>query len=331
MKSNFAGVLAVSLLPWLSLACSSEDAGAASSGGAPSSGGVSGEEEDGGSGGSSNTGGTTGGYGGGTGGTVSTGGETDPGDGSGMDDETPANRSAGCGDPTQQTTGSWVSATVEVGVDKRPYETRLPAGYDPERAYPVILLLHGCGSGTNNLPMENHTGSDAILVRGTGSGADTCWNDNQDLPFVDAMIEAVQARFCTDTHRVFAVGYSSGSWLAGRLSCVRADVFRGIATVAGGEPAGLGQCGGPVARMFVNDKDDASNRVAWAEPGRDRMIQQNQCDQPPQSDPVDPSPCVSYRACAEGYPVIWCETSGHGHSRRDDLAPAFWNFFKGLN
>ena len=172
---------------------------------------------------------------------------------------------------------------------------------------------------------------DAILVRGTGSGNNTCWNDTADLPFVDAMLEAVKTRFCADTDRFFAVGYSSGSWLAYRLSCIRADVFRGIGTVAGGEPGGLGQCGGPVARMFFNDVDDQDNVVAGALPGRNRMIEQNQCDDPSQGDPVDPTPCVSYRGCAEGYPVVWCETSGHGHSRRDDMAPVFWSFFQGLD
>jgi poly(3-hydroxybutyrate) depolymerase len=218
-----------------------------------------------------------------------------------------------------------------VGGSQRPYSTWLPKDYDPTRGYPVILLLHGCGSGTNNLPMEHQTGADAVLIRGTGSGADTCWNDNADLPFIDAMVEDVQARFCTDTSRFFAVGYSSGSWVASLLSCIRADVFRGIATVAGGENSRPGECRGPVARMFFNDVGDPYNLIEWARPGRDRMLDTNECDDPPASDPVDPAPCVSYRGCSSGYPVVWCETTGHGHGRRDDVAaPAFWNFFQGL-
>lgn len=325
MKKITGALLFLPLLPWLAAACSSEDPAEASdgTGGVPSTGGVV-SQTGGASGGGLATGGTTLGTGGenfggapGDGGTPGTGG-------------TPENRSAGCGESTDQATGTWVQSTVNVGNGTRPFSTYLPSGYDPERAYPVILLLHGCGSGTNNLPMEQHTGSDAILVRGTGSGADTCWSDDQDLPFIDAMVDAVKERFCTNTNRFFAVGYSSGSWTASLLSCIRADVFRGIGTVAGGENSKPGQCGGPVARMFFNDTKDMNNKVEWARPGRDRMISQNQCTN--ESDPVTPSPCVSYRGCAEGYPVIWCETTGHGHSRRDDVAaPAFWNLFKDLD
>lgn len=50
------------------------------------------------------------------------------------------------------------------GSSNRPYAVRLPNDYDPTRAYPVVMLLHGCTSGTNNLPMDRHTGEDAILV-----------------------------------------------------------------------------------------------------------------------------------------------------------------------
>jgi poly(3-hydroxybutyrate) depolymerase len=242
-------------------------------------------------------------------------------------------KSPGCGTSSTQTLGQFVESMVMTSGANRPYSVRLPTGYDATRAYPVIVLLHGCGSGTNNVPMEKSAGADAIVIRGTGSAADTCWDTKAtgpDVAFFDAMVTDVKARFCADEHRFFVVGYSSGSWLANQLTCIRADVLRGAATVTGGESSN-GQCGGPVARIFIHDQDDTTNVISGSEKARDRQLTQNKCDKTAPSQPVDPSPCKLYQGCADGYPVEWCQTSGQQHNRQDTLAgPTFWNFFKAL-
>ncbi|HEX2658994.1 MAG TPA: hypothetical protein VHU40_12010, partial [Polyangia bacterium] len=239
--------------------------------------------------------------------------------------------SPGCGMATTQALNQWVQSMVDSGGTSRPYSVRLPTGYDPSRAYPVIVLLHGCGSGTNNVPMEKATGTDAILVRGTGSAADTCWTtaaNSADVTFFDAMVADTKARFCADENRFFAVGYSSGSWLANQLTCIRSSVLRGAATVTGGESAGSG-CKGPVSRMFIHDLDDTTNVISGSYKARDRQLTQNGCDKSMQPVAQDPSPCVGYTSCPAAYPVVFCATSGQMHARQDSWAPAaFWNFFK---
>lgn len=246
---------------------------------------------------------------------------------------TEAKPSMGCKVPTTVALNQWVESMVMTGGANRPYSVRLPTGYDPARAYPVIVLLHGCGSGTNNVPMEKVTGADAILARGTGSAADTCWDTSAtgpDVAFFDAIVTDVKARFCADEHRFFAVGYSSGSWLVNQLTCIRADVLRGAASVTGGESAN-GKCGGPVARIFIHDTTDTTNQISGSIKARDRQLTQNSCDKAAAAVPVDPSPCTLYQGCAAGYPVEWCQTSGNAHGRQDSFAPGtFWNFFKAL-
>jgi len=253
--------------------------------------------------------------------------------GSGGGGKTGVEKSAGCGMSTTQKAETFVESMVMTGGANRPYSVRLPAGYDAMRAYPVIVLLHGCGSGTNNVAMEKSTGADAILIRGTGSASGTCWDtsaNGPDVAFFDAMVADVKARFCTDQHRFFAVGYSSGSWLANQLTCIRADVLRGAGTVTGGESSN-GKCGGPVARIFIHDQDDTTNVISGSEKARDRQLTQNSCDKTTAPTAVDPSPCKLYQGCAAGYPVEWCQTMGQQHNRQDNLAgPAFWNFFKAL-
>jgi polyhydroxybutyrate depolymerase len=241
--------------------------------------------------------------------------------------------SAGCTKPATQALNMWVDSMVMTSGANRPYAVRLPTGYDAARAYPVIMLLHGCSSGTNNVPMDKATGSDAILVRGTGSAANTCWDtkaNGPDVAFFDAMVADVKARFCADENRIFAVGYSSGSWLINQLSCIRADVLRGAGTVSGGESAG-NNCGGPVARIYIHDSDDTDNVIAGSTKARDRQLTQNGCDKAVPPVATDPAPCQAYASCPAAEPVVWCQTSGKMHGRQDDFAPgAFWNFFKKL-
>lgn len=241
--------------------------------------------------------------------------------------------SDGCKQAASIALNQWVDSMVMTGGKNRPYSVRLPSKYDANRAYPVIMLLHGCGSGTNNVPMENATGENAILVRGTGSAADTCWDtkaNGPDVAFFDAMVADVKARFCADEKRFFAVGYSSGSWLANQLTCIRANVLRGAGTVTGGESA-AGGCGGPVARIFIHDDTDKTNVISGSEKARDRQLTQNMCNKSAAPMPVDPSPCQLYQGCATGYPVEWCKTTGKEHGRQDSFAPTtFWNFFKAL-
>jgi poly(3-hydroxybutyrate) depolymerase len=246
---------------------------------------------------------------------------------------TEAKPSMGCNKAPTGALNQWVESMVMTSGANRPYSVRLPTGYDQTRAYPVIVLLHGCGGGTNNVPMEKATGADAILVRGTGSAADTCWDTSatgKDVAFFDSMVADVKARFCADEHRFFVVGYSSGSWLVNQLTCIRTDILRGGASVTGGESSN-GKCGTPVARIFIHDSDDTTNVISGSIKARDRQLKQNMCAMPAMASPVEPSPCTLYQGCAAGYPVEWCQTSGKQHGRQDDFAPSlFWNFFKGL-
>jgi poly(3-hydroxybutyrate) depolymerase len=293
--------------------------GGASSGGVMNNGGASGA-------GAAN-GGASGGGAGGQAGTATSGGSA------GTAGTAGAANSDGCETETTQETGEWVESMVMVDGDTRPYSVWLPDDYDPTRAYPVIALLHGCTGGTNNVPIERESGADAILFRGTGSAANVCWDsgaDGPDVAFFDAMVADVKTRFCADTNRFFAAGYSSGSWLANQLGCIRADVLRGIATVAGGNP-GVRNCVGPIAQMFVHDEGDNDNGIEGSESARDRLLTQNNCDESIEPVAEEPSPCVRYQGCDPGYPVVWCATTGEGHNRQDNLAaPAFWNFFMSL-
>jgi polyhydroxybutyrate depolymerase len=196
----------------------------------------------------------------------------------------------------------------------------------------VVFLFHGCGDETNNLPLEDYAGDEAILVRGLADGPDGCWLTAADTnsDFFEAMLTAVSEIACTDSSDIFAVGYDSGAELVSRLGCYQAYLIDGVATVAGdnaliSDPT----CNGPVAALMIHDEDDVEQDISGSEEVRDRLIEQNFCVVDGIPEEVDPDPCIQYSGC--GDPVVWCATTGQGHDPQDDFAaPAIWDFLSSL-
>jgi poly(3-hydroxybutyrate) depolymerase len=310
-----------------------------SSGGTTSNGGnlaLGGNKPVGGSGGATSNGGasnagSSSGGGGGSGGTSSGGADSSGGTGG----ASPMTPSPGCKMAAGQALGSWVEQPkLNVGGTDRQWWLWLPTGYDPNKAYPVVFNFHGCGSSDNIVPMQKVTADKAILVRATGISAGTCWDANatgNDVKLFDQMLADVVAKRCVDTSRVFATGYSSGSWLVNTLECERGDKLRATGTVSGGTYGDKSKCKGKYARMFIHDQDDTTNTIAQGnDKERDRLIAANHCMA---TGPVmeAPAPCARYQGCDAGFPVIWCQTQGKMHDRQDNLAPgAFWGLFSGL-
>lgn len=250
---------------------------------------------------------------------------------SGSDDPDGDGGADGCGDAPSIALGQWVERSVSVpGGGSRSYYVRLPAAYDPDTRYPVVYQLHGCSDDAarqnNNVPVESVAGDDAIHVR--GRAADMCWSnaeDGPDLPYFDAVVEAVDSGLCTDADRRFLAGYSSGAFFAHRLACIRGDLVRAVATIAGGIAPG-GDCVGDVGVLQIHDVDDETVLIENAGyPTRDGWLAANGCDTG--NSATEYPPCVQYAGCGADTPVVFCETAGQLHGRQDAFAAeVFWDF-----
>jgi len=307
------------------LACGDDTSSSSEGTGASSTGGAGGSGAD----------ATTGGGGQGTGAT-SAGGSGGAGNGAtgGDGGSGGAVGSEGCGQAAADVTETWVAKTVDVGGTTREWFVWLPSGYDPQTPYPVVYQFHGCSGNVekqnNNPPVQNESGPLAIHVR--GRAVDNCWDstaNGTDVAFFDALVSEVEATWCADVDRRFATGYSSGAFMTHRLACDRGDVLRGVASIAGGT-AGNG-CAGKVAALLIHDDTDPQVNISASESARDRHLTNNGCDAGAPTTPGNYAPCEVYAGCDAGYPVVWCETTGQGHSRQDALsAPAFWDFLGSL-
>lgn len=269
--------------------------------------------------------------------------------------------SAGCGMPPNQVVMNYVeykeTVTLPAGTNalwaNRDYFVWLPSGYDPNRAYTTVFLGPGCGgTGDQVVPVQTASTTNAILI---GLDPDppaegrACFNTESpttpEVPYFDETLKEVEAKFCIDTSRVFIAGFSSGAWLADTLGCVRAGVIRGQGTAAGELQGGLTCSGQPIAALMNHDMGDGSNSYSQDFSGaRAAIAMRNGCttttmpyDPGVTTDDKDlmghPILCVEYQGCKPGYPLVWCPTTGYGHSDQTGSGLStigWWKFWETL-
>ena len=127
-----------------------------------------------------------------------------------------------------------------------PYFYHLPAGYDPIRRYPLVILMHGSGGDENIMPPFfatnpptrvfascNQQATDpAVLVWPTRRAGDGGWTDSY-LPQVSGLIDKFIADFSIDTNRVHIAGGSEGLHAAWDLVGMRPSFFASVCFAAG--------------------------------------------------------------------------------------------------
>lgn len=336
------------------------------SGGNANTGGRGGDTSTGGRGGDTNAGGRGGAPmgGGGRGGNMgtagsgmggsgmggsNTGGMTGGG-GAGME---PA-RSAGCG-KTATRPDPMMQYTMQVSGTTRYYLIYVPTNYDPATPLPVIFAFHGLDMNNwwaahdqSGFRLIQATSNRALLVFPQGSGEapgttsrwgniSSSWSSNAtDLGFIDALLADVQNKYCVDTRRIFATGFSQGGMMTNALGCQRARVFRGVAPFSGWGPGGnprsgaMGSCSDATAQPAALVTHGTADGVVTIDAGRatrDFWRTRNGCMT---TSMAGLNGCVLYQGCMTGKPVGYCEHGGD-HAPNSNGGANVWQFFSSLN
>jgi len=243
--------------------------------------------------------------------------------------------SAGCVDGDGLAEGEH-TFTLE-GRDRR-YILRLPIGYTRDRAWPLVLALHGNGgsasywdstSGSRNIRgvLEN----DAVLI--IAEAIDGQWRDysmdsstwpariESELLYFEEVIGQATTELCIDEDEIFSMGFSGGGSFSGVLGCRRTDI-RAIAV--GGSVIYFDEAdcvGYPAAWITIGTEELTGGREAYRDYWRDRAG----CDATTTS--TDPDPCVAYDGCDPDTPVHYCQHPD-GHIWPDFASEAMWSFFQ---
>jgi polyhydroxybutyrate depolymerase len=256
-----------------------------------------------------------------------------------------------------------LDATWTVG--GRSVRVHVPAGYDPTHRTPVVFNLHGYASDGPDQATLSHmiAKSDSagfIAVHPSGHDSPRGWNagvccgaaatsGTNDVAWIEAVLDEVEARICVDTARVYATGLSNGAFMSHRLAC-ESTRFAAIAPVAG--VVGTPSCNPahPVAVLDVHGTSDpvipfggggvnGNESVATT---INRWIGKNHCTTTSTTYQHGDATCVTHGGCADNADVTLCTIDGGGHQwpggdsigafvgkKSDDLitTDAAWTFF----
>lgn len=229
--------------------------------------------------------------------------------------------------------------TLESSGMTRSIRVHVPASYDPARPTPVVLDFHGYTMSAQ--AQEDMTRFPAkadalgfITAHADGTGSLRGWNAGaccgtpaqtnlDDVGFVNALLDELEARLCVDPRRVYSTGFSNGGFLSHRLACEASDRIAAIAPVSG--MMGIDDCTPtrPIPVMHFHGTSDtivpydgggltgyrsaAETDAGWA--------MRNGCDTATTETFANgDSRCVSHTGCDGGSEVTLCTITGGGHT-----------------
>jgi polyhydroxybutyrate depolymerase len=256
--------------------------------------------------------------------------------------------------------------TIMAGGLTRTFAVHVPASYDPARGTPLILNFHGYTSNSSQeaLLSKMNAKSDAagyIVVYPQGTGSSPGWNAGaccgeaatmhvDDVGFVNAILDTLEAELCVDPHRVFSTGMSNGGFLSHRLACELPGRIAAVAPVAGVMAMPTCTPSRPISVMHFHGTADnvvpyGGNANSGFPSVADTIagwVTRDQCtDAPAVSFEKGDSKCEAHTHCAGGAEVILCTVDGGGHTWPGgfpiptgktttdlDASDAMWEFFQ---
>ncbi len=173
---------------------------------------------------------------------------------------------SGCGDDSKE---QGDSSLVKLG--ERSYLLLLPANYQPNRDYKLLLVFHGSGGNSNEMQRTaNFTAYSNDYIVAYPQAATVEWNEGcncniasrlgiDDLGFVDAVIADISSKQQIAAGEIYAAGFSQGGLFTQNLACNRSTSFKAFAVVAAPMSGQLWQSCAPeqpVSIMMAIGKND---------------------------------------------------------------------------
>jgi poly(hydroxyalkanoate) depolymerase family esterase len=148
--------------------------------------------------------------------------------------------------------GKWIAGKARAAGGSRNFKLWIPAAPEDARAWPLLMLLHGC----------THDGAHMAEISGMNEVAAfhrflvvypeqslcanllKCWNwfrpehqsrDAGEPSILAAIVAQIRSTYSVDPDRLYVAGVSAGGAMASILAATYPDVFAGVAVFAGAE------------------------------------------------------------------------------------------------
>ena len=171
------------------------------------------------------------------------------------------------------------------GRDRR-YHLHVPARSANVAAMPLVVVLHGGGGNgegvarsTRFAELADREGFVVAFPDGTGPLRHRLltWNSGglpvyaadhriDDTAFLREVVTDIARRVAIDHERIYAVGHSNGGMMCHRLAREAADVFAGIAVVAGAMNFTAADAASPIGVLIVHGTEDQNVRYTGGAP-----------------------------------------------------------------
>lgn len=225
---------------------------------------------------------------------------------------------------------------LTVNGEGRRYLLAVPKNYDENKAYPLIIGLHGDGGsadefiGNSRLTLAT---TDQAIVAFPDQVLDlfTDYQSNTDQRLISSTITQLKKNHNIDAGKIWGFGYSKGAFMLNEMGCRKPGLFTAIAPASGGAPQeqddnGEVQCPAAIAipvyaAMGANDDPEGGKFEAdyWA--GLAGCHGGTQAGVP--------ETCQAYNGCDK--PVVYCQVANHGHfPLYDNAASDAWAWFNTL-
>ncbi|HEY8078486.1 MAG TPA: alpha/beta fold hydrolase, partial [Labilithrix sp.] len=150
----------------------------------------------------------------------------------------------------------------------RPYNFRVPSGYDATKPTPLVVALHGYadwgakidgfGLGTivdaKGFLYAYPNGSVDLSGNRFWNATDACCNLTflpvDDVAYLNAVLDDIEAKYNVDPKRIFVVGHSNGGFMSHRFACDAASRVAAIASLGGAQWFDPSRCA-PAAKVSV--------------------------------------------------------------------------------
>lgn len=237
--------------------------------------------------------------------------------------------------------------TLKVGDKDRSYRVHLPERFSATEYYPVVLYFTGKGTGSvdgerlanlNKLPAiaiypQASTGKDGYFA---WQGAPYSSGDD-DVAFVDAMLDRVHSQLCVQRSHVYATGYSNGGGIVSLLSCKLPDRFAAFGIVAGAMYYPAGDCTPERPTPLINIHGDNDPIVPYKGsivrklPAIDSWVTERARDngcalQPSITYQGNGTYVTTWQFCRNGATVQNIRIQGGGHAWITDAPDTLWRF-----
>lgn len=223
----------------------------------------------------------------------------------------------------------------------REYLLYVPTSYDPSKATPLVISLHGgamWGAAQRetsqwNAVAEKH-GFVVVYPSGVGGRGPRSWRASpemgfeRDLRFISDLIDTLEGAYNIDPARIYANGLSNGGGMAFLLSCTLSDRIAAVGMVSAAYFMDWSECGDqqPVPMIAFHGTADPvvpyTGGTTWVYPRpfpnipgwTARWAQRNQCGTEPARTVTAPNVTrLEYANCAEDAAVVLYTIHGGGH------------------